>query len=118
MHRDTIDKIRAAAADPRTLEERIADAAADAAERTANAHAQSGHTITQPSLPSNRTTALVTVTLDELSDLLYQSVSLVLQRNTSLTKSTAQAYASRAAIEGQQIANAQGWVQRGADPRA
>jgi len=117
MHRDTVEHQRKIKAEGLTLEERIARAAADASDRHATRNAAAGHVITQPTLPSNSTTDLVTLTIDELSDLIYQATSLVLQRHTSLTKSTAQGYASRASIEGQQIARAQGWVHRGTDPR-
>lgn len=117
MHRDTTEHLRKVKAEALTVEERIARAAADASERQAQRNAAAGHVITEPTLPSNSTTDLVTVTVDELSDLIYQAASLVLQRHTSLTKSTAQAYAARASIEGQQIARAQGWVHRGTDPR-
>lgn len=117
MHRDTTDRLRQVQAEGLTIDERIARAAADASERQAQRNQAAGHVITAPTLPSNTTTDLVTVTVDELSDLLYQAVSNVLQRHTSLTKSTAQGYAARASIEGQQIARAHGWTHRGTDPR-
>lgn len=116
MRRDTDERIREIEAEGLSLQERMDRAAAQAGEQSQRRHAEAGHIITEPALPSNRTTDLVTVTVDELHDLVYTSTSNVLRR-TSMGDGHARQIAARVAIEAQQVSRANGWTTRGADPR-
>lgn len=116
MRRDTTQRIRELTDPDLPIEERIARAAAQSAQAAADRHASAGHIITEPQLPSSATTDLVTVTTDELHDLTYTAASNVLRR-TSIGDGHARQLAARVAIEAQQIARANGWTSRGADPR-
>ncbi|VXC21023.1 hypothetical protein [Aeromicrobium sp. 9AM] len=112
MHRDTVEHHRKVKAEGLTLEERIARAAA-----AAPAHVPAPHAIEQPSLPSATTVPLITMTLDELHDLVYAASSTYLQRLSDMPKAKAQMHAARVAIEAQQIVANLDYIHRGVDPR-
>lgn len=116
MHPDTISGLRRKHDEP--LPDRLDRLGRDAAKREAAREAAEfdRHAIVQPSLPSASTVDLVTMTLDELHDTIYQAVSTHLQR-TPMTKAKAQAHAATAADLGQQIVRVHGWTHRGQDPR-
>lgn len=120
MRTETKEALKAARRrdDATSLADRIARNATNAADReAARANAlYEAHAIEQPSLPSNTTTDLVTMTVDELHDVIYQAVSTSMQR-AKVPARKAQASAARAAITGQQIVRAHGWTHRGEDPR-
>lgn len=93
---------------------------AQAADRTV-ADVLATHTntapIPEPTLPSNRTVPLVTLTTDELHDLIYAATSTYLRELSQMTGDRARRHATRVAERGQQIAYAQGYVGRGEPPR-
>lgn len=73
----------------------------------------------QPSLPSgDGEVDLVTLTLDELHDLVYLSASAINQTSTRLSKSHAQELASQTAMLARTRATRHDGHHRGSDPRA
>lgn len=71
----------------------------------------------QPSLPSSDDVDMVTLTLDELHDLVYLAASAINQGSTTMSKSHAQDLAKRAAILARSRAAQHDGHHRGADPR-
>lgn len=71
----------------------------------------------QPSLPSSDHVDLVTLTLDELHDLVYLAASGINQGSTTMSKSHAQDLAARTATLVRSRAARHDGHHRGADPR-
>ena len=71
----------------------------------------------QPSLPSSDAVDMVTLTLDELHDLVYLAASAINQGSTTMIKSHAQDLAKRAASLARSRAAQHDGLHRGADPR-
>lgn len=109
MHTDTVLKLRELRADGLSIEQRIERAKASSAQRDLD----DGRVVTHPMLPNeadpSRPKPCMVLDADDLMNMTYHAVSNVL-RHTSMTKTTAQAYATRAAEEAVTIARADGWL--------
>ena len=114
MHRETTEAIRAARRSGETVEEKLARLT----ERAATGHATTVPAAPplQSSLPTDPTD-LVTLTLDELHDLVYLSASSINQTSTTMSKGHAQDLAKRTAITARARAAAHDGHHRGDDPR-
>lgn len=71
---------------------------------------------TQPRLPSNQTVPLVTLTTDQLHDLVYAATSNYLRTLAGMSRARAQHHASRISIEAQALAVEHGRSHRGDAP--
>lgn len=97
-----------------TLEEKVARNLERVLTRATSAHLRPA---TQPSLPTAEVD-LITLTLDELHDLVYLAASAINQTSSTMSKAHAQSLAGRAAALARSRASRHDGHHRGADPRA
>lgn len=71
----------------------------------------------QPSLPTDGAVDMITLTLDELHDLVYLATSAINQGSTTMSKAHAQDLAKRAAMLARARATQHDGHHRGSDPR-
>lgn len=113
-----MDQVTAAAVQrSRESHESPADKVARNLERHLTAGSTPAAHAAQPSLPSSDQVELITLTLDELHDLVYLAASSVNQGSTTMSKSHAQDLAKRAAMLARSRAARHDGHHRGADPR-
>lgn len=113
MDQVTRAKVKRARASGETVEEKLQRNL----ERVLTSAPPSAVFAAQPSLPSSDDVDLVTLTLDELHDLVYLAASAINQASTTMSKSHAQDLAKRAAVLARSRAARHDGHHRGADPR-